>query len=32
VFHPVEILIAIGLVVAAIWAGFDVWNGTISPL
>ncbi|HVY98590.1 MAG TPA: arginine-ornithine antiporter [Dongiaceae bacterium] len=31
-FHPAEVVIAIGLVVAAVWAGIDVWNGTISPL
>ena len=31
-FHPVEAVLAIGLLVAAIWAGYDVWAGIISPL
>ena len=31
-FHPVEAVLAIGLLVAAIWAGYDVWAGIISTL
>jgi len=32
VFHPVEGLIALGLVVAGIAAAYLMWNGSISPL
>jgi arginine:ornithine antiporter/lysine permease len=31
-FHPAELLLAAGLLVAAIWAAYDVWAGIISPL
>ncbi|GAB2178227.1 arginine-ornithine antiporter [Dongia sp. agr-C8] len=31
-FHPVELALAAGLVVAAIWAAYDIWAGIISPL
>jgi len=31
-FHPAELVIAAGLLVAAAWAGYDVWTGAISPL
>lgn len=31
-FHPLEAVLAAGLVIAAIWAGYDVWTGSISPL
>ncbi len=31
-FHPVELVLAAALVIAAIWAGYDIWAGIISPL
>ena len=31
-FTPIEIVIAVGLVVAAVIAAFLIWNGSISPL
>ncbi len=31
-FHPVEALIAVGLVLVGITATYLIWNGTISPL
>lgn len=31
-FQPVEMLLALGLLVAAAWAAYDVWAGVISPL
>jgi len=31
-FHPIELLLAAGLLVAAAWAAYDVWAGIISPL
>ncbi len=31
-FHPAEFVLAAGLLVAAVWAAYDVWTGVISPL
>ena len=31
-FTPIEIVLAVGLVIAGVIAAWLIWNGTISPL
>ncbi|WP_395018320.1 arginine-ornithine antiporter [Dongia sp.] len=31
-FYPVELVLAAGLLLAAVWAGYDIYAGIISPL